>query len=383
MRNEKYQIIGEGYLPKYIRFKTKYPGIFYIIGKSRRDGNEEKIFYIKYRKKGQQVEERVGRQFKDHMTAAKASHIRTDKIKGRLESNVESKERKYITLNDLFEEFKDHKQHLKALQEDVYRYNKHLRPVFGNCEISEILPADVSKFKSKLLKKLQPQTVRHILTLLRRITNLGYSLKLCPALDFKIEMPKVDNIVTEFLTEEEYKRLMQTLDKEENKVAVAIIKIALFTGMRRGEIFKLKWNDVDIEHGFIHIRDPKGTISQSIPLNETARDVLKSVERTADSHYVFPGKNGGKRVTIQRPMRRIRKNAGLSKDFRYLQGLRHTFASELASSGSVDMYTLQKLMTHKDFRMTQRYAHLHDDTLKKASEVMDTLSKKRTMKNDE
>ncbi len=316
-------------------------------------------------------------------SAAKASHIRSDKIKGRLEPNIEEKERTHLTLNDLFEEFKDHKQHLKALNEDVYRYNKHLRPVFGSCEISEILPADVSKFKSKLLKKLKPATVRHILTLLRRITNLGYSLKLSPTLDFKIEMPKVDNIVTEFLTEEEYKRLMQTLDKEENKVAVAIMKIALFTGMRRGEIFKLQWNDVDFEHGFIHIRDPKGNNSQSIPLNETARDVLKSVEKTTDSHYVFPGKNGGKRATMQRPMRRIRKNAGLSKDFRYLQGLRHTFASELASSGEVDMYTLQKLMTHKDFRMTQRYAHLHDDTLKKASEVMDALSRKRTKTDDE
>ncbi|MFC1607312.1 tyrosine-type recombinase/integrase [Candidatus Latescibacterota bacterium] len=365
-------------MPKYKRFQTKYPGVFYIIGKSRRNGNEEKIFYIKYRKKGQQVEERVGRQFKDNMTAAKASHIRTDKIKGRLESNIESNKKTHITLNELFEDFKDHKQHLKALQEDIYRYNKHLRPAFGDCEVLEILPSDVSKFKSNLLKKLQPQTVRHILTLLRRIINLGFSLKLCPTLDFKIEMPKVDNIVTEFLTEEEYKQLMQTLDKEENKVAVAIVKMALFTGMRRGEIFKLKWNDLDFEHGFIHIRDPKGTISQSIPMNVTAREVLKSVEKTYDSPYVFPGKNGKKRVTIQRPLRRIKKNAGLSKDFRYLQGLRHTFASELASSGEVDMYTLQKLMTHKDFRMTQRYAHLHDDTLKKASEIMDVLSKKRT-----
>ena len=81
---------------------------------------------------------------------------------------------------------------------------------------------------------------------------------------------------------------------------------------------------------------------------------------------------------MQRPLSRIRKNAGLSKDFRYLQGLRHTFASELASSGKVDMYTLQRLMTHKDFRMTQRYAHLSDETLKKASNVItNALAKKR------
>ena len=157
---------------------------------------------------------------------------------------------------------------------------------------------------------------------------------------------------------------------------VAVVKIALYTGMRRGEIFKLKWSDLDFEREFINIRDPKGTISQSIPLNEAARDVFLAIKKDENTDYVFPGKNGGKRVTMQRPLRRLRKKAGLSKEFLYLQGLRHTFASELASSGEVDMYTLQRLMTHKDFRMTQRYAHLRDDTLKKASSVItDVLTK--------
>jgi integrase len=59
--------------------------------------------------------------------------------------------------------------------------------------------------------------------------------------------------------------------------------------------------------------------------------------------------------------------AGLPSDFRPLHGLRHAYASMLASSGQVDMYTLQRLLTHKSPMMTQRYAHLRDETLRKAS----------------
>lgn len=68
-------------------------------------------------------------------------------------------------------------------------------------------------------------------------------------------------------------------------------------------------------------------------------------------------------------MRRIKTKAGLPADFRPLHSLRHSFASYLASTGQVSMYELQKLLTHESPQMTQRYAHLHDDALRKASDV--------------
>ena len=66
---------------------------------------------------------------------------------------------------------------------------------------------------------------------------------------------------------------------------------------------------------------------------------------------------------------RIKERAGLPKDFRALHGLRHVYASMLASSGQVDMFTLQKLLTHKSPQMTQRYAHLRDESLRRASNL--------------
>src|SRR5665647_354202 len=146
------------------------------------------------------------------------------------------------------------------------------------------------------------------------------------------------------------------------------MRLALCTGMRKSEMFRLKWDDVDSDRGFIHLRDPKGGKDKTIPLNQAARELLANHPR-GNSAFVFPGRGGKQRTEIRRPIDRIRKAAGLPKDFRPLHGLRHTYASMLASSGQVDLYTLQKLLTHKSAAMTQRYAHLRDDTLRRASDL--------------
>ena len=74
-------------------------------------------------------------------------------------------------------------------------------------------------------------------------------------------------------------------------------------------------------------------------------------------------------------MKRIKEKADLPHDFRMFHGLRHVYASQLASSGKVDLYTLQTLMTHKSPLMTQRYAHLRSDTLMQASNVISDIIK--------
>jgi integrase len=112
--------------------------------------------------------------------------------------------------------------------------------------------------------------------------------------------------------------------------------------------------------------ESKGGPSQKIPLNDQARQLLSSHSKTK-SPYVFPGRGGKQRISAQAGVNKIKKAAGLPKDFRPLHGLRHTYASMLASSGKVDMYTLQRLLTHKSPIMTQRYAHLRDEALKRAS----------------
>jgi integrase len=212
--------------------------------------------------------------------------------------------------------------------------------------------------------------------------NFGVKKQLCGGLGFTVEMPKVDNEKTEDLTPDQLAGLLKAIEKDPNTIAGHMMKMALFTGMRRGEMFKLKWMDINFDRAFISIKDPKGGPSQKIPLNDAARELLESHPRTK-SLYVFPGRGGRQRTDIKHQVNRIKDDAGLPKDFRALHGLRHTYASMLASSGEVDLYTLQKLLTHKSPLMTQRYAHLRDEALKAASEVAGNIIRNASRTKDD
>ena len=192
-------------------------------------------------------------------------------------------------------------------------------------------------------------------------------------------MPKVDNQKTEDLTAEQLKNLLTAIDNSTDIEAANIMRLALYTGMRRGEMFKLKWNDIDFQRGFITIRNPKGGVSQKIPLNEQARQILERHPRQSEN--IFVRKDGKPFTDIQKRVNRIKEVAKLPADFRALHGLRHTYASMLASSGKVDLYTLQKLLTHKSPVMTQRYSHLRDETLKNASTLAGQIIDAATNKN--
>jgi len=240
---------------------------------------------------------------------------------------------------------------------------------------------------------LKPQSVKHVLGLLKRIVNFGVSLQICENLNFKTDPIRVDNLKTEDLTSEQIKRLLTAINNSNDIQAAHLMKLALYTGMRRGELFNLKWSDVDFQRGFISIRNPKGGVGQKIPLNDQARQILEShpktkvlidnVLKTTENIFVKP--DGEPFTYIWRRVNPIKQAAGIPNDFRVLHGLRHTYASMLASSGQVDLYTLQKLLTHKSPQMTQRYAHLRDETLKKASslagQIIDAAMKTDTVEH--
>jgi integrase len=179
-------------------------------------------------------------------------------------------------------------------------------------------------------------------------------------------------LVTEDLSPEQLSDLLTAIDQEADPQAANFLRLILYTGLRRGELFKLQWADVDFDRGFINLRVPKGGTDAKIPLNPAARDLLLNHPQT-DSPFVFPGRGGKQRTRYPRRIDTIRAKAGLPRDFRPCHGLRHFFASQLASSGEVDMYVLQRLLTHRSPLMTQRYAHLRDDALRRASDLAGDL----------
>jgi integrase len=363
------------------RHKTSYPGVFYREVDRLGGSGKERVYYIVFKKGSKVYEEKVGRQFVDDMIPARAAKIRAERLEGKRLSRKEERaareaEKQAVanrwTFNRLWEEYKARRPGLKGIVTDKNRYLNHLGPVFGDKEPRELVPFDVDRLRLKLLKTHKPGTVKNVLELLRRLVNFATKKNLCPSPSFTLEMPKVNNLKTEDLTPDQLTALLEAIDRDPNIQAGNFMKMALFTGMRRGELFKLKWEDLDFDRGFIHIRQPKGGQDQKIPLNPAARDLLTAHPRT-DSPYVFPGRQGKQRTDINKQVTRIKKAAGLPKDFRALHGLRHTYASMLASSGQVDLYTLQKLLTHASPGMTMRYAHLRDDALRRASDLAGDL----------
>ena len=362
-------------MPRQKRFKTKYPGVYYIVGSALGSNKEEKIYYIVYRKDGKQIEEKAGRHYQNDMTPARAATLRAKRIEGE-SSNQEKREKAKAeaareaskwTFDRLWEEYKRQRPLLKGLRTDENRYSKHLAEEFGPREPKELAPLDVDRLRLTLTKSHAPGTVRNVLELLRRLVNFGVNKNLCEGLSFKIEMPRLNNLKTEDLTPDQLQALLTAIEEEPSLQIANLMKMALCTGMRRGELFRLKWSDIDFERDFITIRDPKGGLDQKIPLNKATREMLAGHPRVEGSPYVFPGREGKQRTDCIKQVNKIKERAGLPKEFRAMHGLRHVYASMLASSGQVDLFTLQKLLTHKSPNMTQRYAHLRDEALQKAA----------------
>lgn len=368
-------------MPAMKRHKTNYPGVYFVEGTDPGSGKPDRIFYIRYRQDGKLVEEKAGRRRQDRMTPLRASKLRAERMSGELTNRERRKaelekledEAGRWTLDRLWAEYKRQRPDLKGIVTDENRFQNHISPIFGAKEPDEIVSLDVDRHRLALLKTHAPATVRNVLELMRRVVNFGVRKNLCEGLSFPLELPRANNEMVDDLTPEQLQSLLNAIEDCPNIQVANLMKMALYTGMRRGELFRLTWQDVDLKRGFITIRDPKGGQDQKIPINAPARKLLSEHPRMDGTDYVFPGRGGRQRVDCIKQVNQIKEAAGLPKSFRAMHGLRHVFASTLASSGKVDMYTLQKLLTHKSPQMTQRYAHLRDDALRSAAEVAGEL----------
>ncbi|HEY3699577.1 MAG TPA: site-specific integrase [Spongiibacteraceae bacterium] len=148
-----------------------------------------------------------------------------------------------------------------------------------------------------------------------------------------------------------------------------MVILALNTGLRRGELFNLSWDDVDLKRRILSVRGSeipavggrgtKNNRTRHVPLNDiafaTANAWAKQNQVTA-GQLVFPSPVTGKRLdNINTAWRALIQSANINA-FRF-HDLRHTFASNLVMRGA-DLYTVKELLGHSSIEMTQRYAHL-------------------------
>ena len=359
---------------------TAYPGVF-----SRVNRKGEKSFYIRYRIGGRgskEIREPVGKASAG-MTAAKASRIRSDRINGKEDSNRERRRKKQEektrnaerwTIARLWATYLETIKVSTVKQAaDKSSFRLYLAEPFGGKTVDELTTECIDKLCKSLLKRgKKPATAHAILELLRRIVNFGCRCGLCvKPHSLQFNMPKADCKKTEIMSNEELERYEQALKNVENQFIRTYIQLIEHTGIRRSAAIALQWSDIDFDRGFIRLRGEKAKSHKTeyIPMSQYVRVLLKNLPHD-NGEFLFPQKT---EATYTNWARQVRDQAGLPKDFRPLHGLRHNFASRLASSGKVDLYTLQKLLTHSSPIMTQRYAHLADQAMLKAAAVADDV----------
>ncbi len=185
----------------------------------------------------------------------------------------------------------------------------------------------------------------------------------------KVKQLKKNNRRLRYLSKEECQALVNAC----NGYLKSIVLTALNTGMRRGELLSLKWDNVDLKHGFILLEqeDTKNGERREIPINDTLRWTLEALPRRLDGGNVFFNPETDKPYqTLSAAFIKACKKAGI-QDFRF-HDLRHTFASILVMAGK-DLTTVKELLGHRTLAMTLRYAHLAPSHKVQAVDVLDGI----------
>jgi len=226
----------------------------------------------------------------------------------------------------------------------------------GNKYLSSVGRRDLDSYVSYLLDKGYAKTtvnihIRTLKAIFSKAVDWEY-LEENPFAGYKAL--KTQSKPPAFLLPEDIEKVEKVIDDPD---WLFIFRLFVYTGMRKGEVSRLKWEDVDLERELIVVKKSKNYRSRVIPIHPKLLPMLK--ERYGKGIKVCPRSY----FRLSRGMKRILVKAGYPH--LRLHDLRHTFASLLVMRG-VDLKTVQELLGHTDYRTTEIYAHLSPHHLKEA-----------------
>lgn len=384
------------------RHPTKYTGVRYREHTDRKHGGRlDRYFFVRYKANGKAIEEGLG-WASEGMTAQRA-HLERAKLREahrigagpetlkerREERQVKKDEarRQGLTFEELADQYMQWaKANKKSWSHDERRLQLHVLPIIGSMALADIGAAECEAVKVACQeKKLAPATVNHCLQLIRSLFNHAIRWNLFNGANPTkgIKLIKHDNRRTRFLSYDEAETLLLTI-KERSQDWHDITLVALFAGLRFGEIAALTWHDVDLEHGVINIRDAKSGEGRPAYITKRLDDMLRRRREETESHLVFPGRYGEVMDRVSRTIDRCINDLGWNdgiKDRRQkvtFHTTRHTFGSWLAIQGT-PLLTIKELIGHKTIEMTMRYAHLIPDQKRDAVEELEKRAKAKVL----
>lgn len=247
--------------------------------------------------------------------------------------------------------------------------NCHLFPAWGDRPINRITTADIQVFLNER-SALAEKTLKEILVLIRAIFRSAKEDKLLldnPAESSRLTIPSSKRTERKALSLEELTDIISSLGKLEDNDR-RLMSLLIFTGMRRGEVLGLRWEDIDADAGWIHVvrnavfpggkndavigtpKTEKG--KRSIPLDPVLRELLQPEGATG---YVFGGDAPITKMVYERTMQRIKRTIDMHGATAHI--FRHSYATLLNATGASPK-TIQRIIGHADISTTMnRYVH--------------------------
>lgn len=335
-------------------------------------GKKGTTYYIVYSVDGRRKTETIG---KDKKLAENVLHKRLTEIAENKYLDVKKEEK--IWFEDFADQYLDFycKPNNKTWETSDKIKIKNLKRYFSGKYLYEITPLDIEKYKSERIKKVSTATVNRDLACLKSIFNRAIEWK--KAKDNPVRLVKLFRENNQRLRYLEKEEIIKLLDNCHNYLKPIVI-VALNTGMRRGEILKLKWHDIDFRRDIIYLHNTKNGEKREIPMNAEVRTTLIKVRKHPQSPYIFCNKTGNPFGDIKKSFLTALTNSGIINF--HFHDLRHTFASQMVMSG-VDLNTVRELMGHKSIQMTLRYSHLSPDHKKRAVDILGQNLHKPAPKN--
>jgi len=284
------------------------------------------------------------------------------------------------TLGELLAKYRENYRHQRSFYSSKAYCLEVFKEYFGEeTKLANIRYVDLETYRNHLREKLTKKgTLRTQGTINREMSNLRHifskafeweMIEQNPFAKGKSLTIKDSTKRLRYLTEEEITRL---LDKCVNDYTRDIVTVILNTGMRRGEVLSLKWEQVS-KDGFIYLDKTKTDESREIPINDDLAESLRDIRQRNQlrSEYVFCDSKGKPYGQIRKSFDASLRRAGI-KDFRF-HDLRHTFASHFVMRGG-SLKDLQEILGHATMTMTLRYAHLSQEHKKKAVNLLTGLT---------
>lgn len=262
-----------------------------------------------------------------------------------------------------------------------YRLNQHQFWIqkLGKLKVHEVHPGLIEKIKDEMRKSYKPSTINDYLNALSAVyKQMGNHwrknrIPLIPENPI-LEREHVEETIDRVLTIDEIKRLLVATSKIEKTLDIKgfdlCVNLALDTGGRLREVCKLKWENVDLEKGWISFLKTKNKRPRTLELSTQVLKMFRdfSKVRRIDNDFVFAGK-AKNHTEFRKPFQKALKMAHI-ENFSF-HGLRHTFGTYMALNG-MQQNKISSAMGHVQTRSTERYLHIRPEQTESAG-IMETL----------